>query len=81
MTERHARVVWRCRRGTRELDLLLEAYLGRVYETAEPAEQAAFEQLLTLPDPELSLLLTGLASNTSHAINALVARIRALVTF
>jgi antitoxin CptB len=44
---------WRCRRGMRELDVLLERYLRERYPCAPAAEQQAFEALLDLPDPEL----------------------------
>jgi antitoxin CptB len=53
------RLRWRCRRGMRELDMLLLAYLDRRYGDAGTAEQQAFRQLLTLPDPEILGLLTG----------------------
>ena len=49
---------WRCRRGTRELDVLLERYLRERYPCAPIAEQQAFEALLDLPDPQLFAFLT-----------------------
>ncbi len=51
---------WQCRRGMRELDILLERYLQRDYGQAGAAEKAAFRQLLTLADPDLvGYLLRG----------------------
>jgi antitoxin CptB len=44
---------WRCRRGMRELDVVLERYLQHRYAQAPPAERAAFERLLELQDPDL----------------------------
>lgn len=44
---------WRCRRGMRELDVVLERYLEQRYAYAPIAEQQAFEALLDLPDPQL----------------------------
>jgi antitoxin CptB len=44
---------WRCRRGMRELDVVLERYLQQRYASAPLAEQQAFESLLDLPDPQL----------------------------
>ena len=55
----HGRLQWRCRRGMRELDVLLERYLAEHWPQAGPAERGAFAQLLELPDPELHGLLTG----------------------
>lgn len=48
-----AKLRWRCRRGMRELDVVLERYLQHHYEQAPLAERAAFERLLELQDPEL----------------------------
>ncbi len=44
---------WRCRRGMRELDMLLLAYVEQVYPGAPEDERAAFRRLLTTPDPEI----------------------------
>jgi antitoxin CptB len=55
-----ARLRWQCRRGMRELDLLLLRYLESEYLTASPATQRGFERLLELSDPELlGYLLRG----------------------
>ena len=48
-----SRLRWQCRRGMRELDQLLVAYLDRHYEDATDADKQAFQALLQLPDPEL----------------------------
>jgi antitoxin CptB len=55
---------WQCRRGMRELDILLERYLENSYAESHSAEKSAFRQLLTLSDPELAAyLLRGVSSN------------------
>ncbi len=48
---------WRCRRGMKELDLLLERFLEERYDESPPGRQQAFERLLDLPDPVLAELL------------------------
>ena len=48
-----SRLKWRCRRGMRELDVLLQRYLEQRYAYAPQEEQQAFEALLELPDPQL----------------------------
>jgi antitoxin CptB len=50
---------WRCRRGMKELDLLLERFLQDHYAQAPRERQRAFERLLSLPDPVLAELLLG----------------------
>ena len=54
-----SRLRWRCRRGMRELDMLLLAYVESHYSTASLADRGAFQQLLTMPDPDILALLTG----------------------
>ena len=51
-----SRLRWRCRRGMRELDVLLERYLKNRWPTAPEGRRAAFRALLDLPDPELAAL-------------------------
>jgi len=50
---RLSQLKWRCRRGMRELDVLLQRYLEQRYASASQEEQQAFEALLELPDPQL----------------------------
>jgi antitoxin CptB len=47
------RLRWRCRRGMRELDRLLERYLDVRWRNAEPSERAGFERLLACEDDAL----------------------------
>ena len=54
------RLRWRCRRGMKELDLLLVRWLDRCYPAAGPAARAAFARLLEAQDPQLvAWLLKG----------------------
>ena len=69
---------WRCRRGTRELDELLSAYLARAYPDALPAEQAAFRKLLDAPDADISDWCLGRREPPDRALGELIARITAL---
>ena len=54
-----SRLKWRCRRGMRELDVLLERFLERQYSTASTEIRTAFARLLSLPDPEIFALIMG----------------------
>jgi antitoxin CptB len=51
------RLAWRCRRGMKELDLLLTGYLRDRWKQAPATERAAFERILALPDPLLAAYL------------------------
>jgi antitoxin CptB len=48
-----AKLKWRCRRGMKELDVLLTRYLEQYYEPACLTEQRAFQALLELSDAKL----------------------------
>ncbi len=53
------RIRWRCRRGMRELDVLLETYLNRHFDLAAAPEQAQFLLLLDQEDPDIWAWLIG----------------------
>ena len=48
-----SRLRWRCRRGMRELDLLLERFLDDQYPGLDPSMQERFEALLEIEDDTL----------------------------
>lgn len=54
-----SRLRWQCRRGLKELDLLLERYLREDFAAAPVSEQQAFAVLLDLPDPVLLAYVMG----------------------
>ena len=53
------RLRWRCRRGMKELDVLLARYLDRHFCSAPIREQEAFRQLLETQDPILYAYCLG----------------------
>ena len=70
-----AKLAWRCRRGMRELDVVLMRYLERDFESADAAEQAAFEMLLSLQDPDIYDLLTGRITAEDSGVQHVVERL------
>ncbi|MDP2098541.1 MAG: succinate dehydrogenase assembly factor 2 [Methylobacter sp.] len=54
-----ARLKWQCRRGTKELDKLLNRYLETGYLAADQQEKALFVELLKLEDDRLMAVLMG----------------------
>jgi antitoxin CptB len=53
MDGREAKLKWRCRRGMRELDAVLQAFLRDRFAGLSEADKSRFEAILELPDPEL----------------------------
>ena len=69
---------WRCRRGKKELDVLLDRFAQQLLPLASQAECRVFAELLALPDPLLEgYLLRGEPAAEPHLAQA-VGRIRAL---
>ncbi len=52
-----AKLKWQCRRGTKELDLILMEYLETRYPSSSPQKKTQFIQLLALEDDELMAVL------------------------
>jgi antitoxin CptB len=50
---------WRCRRGMKELDVLLARYMDEQFRSASNAEQDAFRRLLQTQDPVLYAYCLG----------------------
>jgi len=69
------RLAWRCRRGMKELDLLLAGWLRDRYPAASQTERAAFAAFLELPDPVLARYLLGGESPADRAAQRIVAGI------
>jgi antitoxin CptB len=69
---------WRCRRGMRELDLLLTRFLDEHYGDAPPAEQLAFRRLLDFQDPLIYDYVVGRQAPADAGLRALIGRMTAL---
>jgi antitoxin CptB len=66
---------WRCRRGMKELDLLLIRYVEQHYRGAPRAQQEAFRALLEAPDPEIYAYCLGGERPPSPLLSSVVDRI------
>ncbi|HZO22987.1 MAG TPA: succinate dehydrogenase assembly factor 2 [Steroidobacteraceae bacterium] len=69
------RMLWRCRRGMKELDVLLERYVHLHLPGASSKERRAFARLLELPDPLLADYLFGHDLPPEQDLAALAQRI------
>jgi antitoxin CptB len=77
MDPRVARLKWRCRRGMRELDAVLTAFVDAEGERLGEADIACFEAILELPDPTLHAYLLGRSAPDDAPTAAFIDRIRA----
>ena len=67
---------WRCRRGMRELDQLLDRWLERQWRQSPTAERAVFLRLLDIEDDTLWRWFLGHEVSSDVEIAALVEKIR-----
>jgi antitoxin CptB len=74
MTPDAARIRWRCRRGMKELDILLSRFVDERFDSASPQEQEAFQQLLEVQDPLIYAYCLGQLAPPSQ-FAALIERI------
>ncbi|MET0282240.1 MAG: succinate dehydrogenase assembly factor 2 [Steroidobacteraceae bacterium] len=70
------RLAWQCRRGMKELDLVLTRYLREQWPQADAAARRCFEQILELPDPLLAAYLMGRETPADPQLQQLVDQLR-----
>ena len=65
----HKRLMWPCRRGMLELDVLLLPYCRDMYLTLSPEDQAKFVDLVACEDPDLFgwFMQQSVAEDPNHA--------------
>jgi antitoxin CptB len=71
-----SRLRWQCRRGMKELDVVLVRWLERDFAAADAAQRAAFAALLRLEDDVLWKLMLGRERTGDEAMDALLERLR-----
>ncbi len=71
-------LVWRCRRGIRELDVLFGRFLQSDYAKLGDAEQANFQRLLDVQDPVIMDWLMGRYDSEDEGLADIVNKLRAL---
>jgi antitoxin CptB len=69
------RLRWRCRRGMRELDVLLTNYLDSQFQAAPAGEQAAFRALLESQDTVIHAYCLGTETPPDATTRALIGRL------
>lgn len=71
-----AKLKWHCRRGMRELDVLLVTYCEKYYPTASEVEQRTFAQFLELQDDLIFDYLFGSSQPNTAEFIELVNKIK-----
>ena len=76
--EHPGRLLWRCRRGIKELDVILGRFAREGLARVSPAERQAFERLLGLPDTLLAGYFLGEERPADPELRSLAEHIRDL---
>ncbi|MBL4671642.1 MAG: succinate dehydrogenase assembly factor 2 [Arenicella sp.] len=71
-------LVWRCRRGIRELDVLFDRFLQDDYAKLSDAEQVSFQRLLDVQDPVIMDWLMGRYDSEDKDLADIVNKLKAL---
>ncbi len=69
---RKAKLLWQCRRGMLELDLILGRFAEKQLDLMTETQIDAFEELLTCIDPELFNWLMGQSTPTNRELAEIV---------
>ena len=70
------RMLWRCRRGLLELDIMLQPFVAHQYANLSEPELYVFEALLDLPDNTLWDMMSGRLEVEDVAQRALLEKIK-----
>ena len=71
-----AELRWKCRRGMLELDVLLNRFIDKHYDSLDTLTEVSLISLLDYPDQVLHDLLVSGATPADNDISQLVERIR-----
>ena len=71
-----ARLKWRCRRGTREMDLLLESFLDECYSRLPEDQQGVFARLLEESDMDILNWVTGRSQPDNKDYQGIIASLQ-----
>lgn len=69
-------LVWRCRRGVRELDVLFTRFLASGYANLSIEEQADFQRMLEVQDPTIMDWLFGRYDSEDAGMQAVVEKLK-----
>jgi antitoxin CptB len=75
MEAERSRLLWRCRRGIREMDIVLTEFLEQSYATLADDDKKAFVQLLDEPDLDILNWIMGKGEPEDVALKKIITRI------
>lgn len=76
MKNDRSRLLWRCRRGIREMDIVLQDFLNQSYDSLSDADKNTFSALLDEADLDILNWLMGKDEPTSENLKHIIELIR-----
>ena len=76
MEAERSRLLWRCRRGIREMDIVLTEFLQQSYDTLPDDSKKAFVQLLDEPDLDILNWIMGKGEPENIALKNIILLVR-----
>ena len=70
------KLVWQCRRGMLELDVVLIPFLENHFDSLTQEQQILFSELLAEADPDLYTWIMGYEKSDNHNLNTMIQIIR-----
>ena len=72
-----AKLIWRCRRGMLELDLMLSSFVDHHFDCLNEQQSMMFERLLSQADPDIYAWLMGYETPDDEELREIVSVVRA----
>ena len=76
MATEHSRLLWRCRRGIREMDIVLQTFLNESYDSLSDVDKKIFSKLLDEADLDILNWIMGKDKPESDELMHLITLIR-----
>lgn len=76
MEAERSRLLWRCRRGIREMDIVLQTFLNESFDSLSDSDKNSFIQLLDEPDLDILNWIMGKDEPDDTGIKNIIQLIR-----
>lgn len=72
MSDKKARLLWRCRRGIKEMDIILQDFVNNSYEQLSNENKNAFSSLLDEQDLDILNWIMGKSEPTDSKLIGII---------
>ncbi len=76
MSEKKSRILWRCRRGIKEMDIVLQDFIKNSYDELNNENKSAFSKLLEEQDLDILNWVLGKEKPEDKTLIEIIKKIR-----